>query len=165
MGKDRKNQSSTEELEKDIININDVNKKENKKEDSYEGLYGTMDKETLEGPVSRKEFIDVLKQITDNINDMSNYVMEDMNTLYSTHIFPYQMYTDILKELVIKNNLATEEELIKMYNDRIKDLLDRAKEINEDGTLKDNKENKEDKEESKEYSKEDKVVSIDNNVN
>lgn len=135
------NKSSNEELEKDIINIDDVNKEGSEDEEKYEGLYGTMDKETLEGPVSRKEFIDVLKQITDNINDMSNYVMEDMNTLYSTHIFPYQMYTDILKEIIIKNNIATEEELIKMYNNRIKDLLDRAKEIDKDGTLKDNKDN------------------------
>lgn len=154
MGKDNKNKSSNEELEKDIINIDDVSKEDRKDEEKYEGLYGTMDKETLEGPVSRKEFIDVLKQITDNINDMSNYVMEDMNTLYSTHIFPYQMYTDILKEIIIKNNIATEEELIKMYNNRIKDLLDRAKEIDKDGTLKDNKEDNKDN-----------VISISDSVN
>lgn len=157
MGKDNKNKSSNEELEKDIINIDDVNKEDSEDEEKYEGLYGTMDKETLEGPVSRKEFIDVLKQITDNINDMSNYVMEDMNTLYSTHIFPYQMYTDILKEIIIKNNIATEEELIKMYNNRIKDLLDKAKEIDKDGNLKDNKDTKEDNK--------DNVISISDSVN
>ena len=58
--------------------------------------------------------------------------MQDVNTLYSKQVFPFQMQMSTLYDILIEKGIFTQEEYSKIYQDKIKDLQDRAKAIKED---------------------------------
>lgn len=86
--------------------------------------------------VTRGEVIDIVQQIMDNINQISSYLMQDINTLYSKHVFQYQIQTGVIEDLLIEKGLVTKEELEEKYDEKIKALQEKAREIKEemDGT-------------------------------
>ena len=82
--------------------------------------------------VTRGEVIDIVQQIMDNINQISSYLMQDINTLYSKHVFQYQIQTGVIEDLLIEKGLVTKEELEKKYDEKIKALQEKAREIKEE---------------------------------
>ena len=104
--------------------------KENTPEVDAEKMNETVMKK-LKGHVTRKEFIEVMQQLTDNFNLSNQYLMEDMNVMYKNHLFPFELKVYVLEDLLIKNGLTTEEELSKLYNERLFKMQQQAKEIKE----------------------------------
>lgn len=82
--------------------------------------------------VTRKEVIEVFQQIVDNVNQISDYLMKDVNTMYANQVFPFQIQFSVLKDILIENGIVTEEEIEKRYNDKIKMLQEKAREIKEE---------------------------------
>lgn len=82
--------------------------------------------------VTRGEVIDIVQQIMDNINQISSYLMQDINTLYSKHVFQYQIQTGVIEDLLIEKGLVTKKELEDKYDEKIKALQEKAREIKEE---------------------------------
>jgi hypothetical protein len=81
--------------------------------------------------VSRDEFAQVLSQISDNINQIANYLMEDMNTLYSRQVFPFQIRLNVIEDILIEKGITTKEEITERADEYFKKLQEQAKEIKE----------------------------------
>lgn len=92
----------------------------------------TIDKDkNLNKLVKRKEVVEVLGQFIDNYNKATQYLMDDMNTLYSKQVFPFQMRESALEDILIEKGIITQAELDKKYNEKINILLNKAREIKE----------------------------------
>lgn len=109
---------------------NNVDNVENKKPDG--NINGFKDQKDLNRKASRKEVIDIVQQVMDNVNQISHYLMEDVNTLYSKHVFPFQIQVGVMEDLLVEKGLVTEKELNDKYNEKIKMLQEKAREIKED---------------------------------
>lgn len=83
----------------------------------------------LNASVTRGEFIDILTQISENINQMTQYQMDDMNTLYAQHLFPNEIKMSVLESIIMDKLGVTAEELTSKYNECLKDMEERAKEL------------------------------------
>ena len=83
----------------------------------------------LDESVTRRELIEIMQQVTENINQISNYLMEDVNTLYSKHVFPFQIRMQVMEDIINDNGLATQEEIDKRVEKRIIALQEQAQEI------------------------------------
>lgn len=85
----------------------------------------------LKRKVTRKEMVDVVQQVIDNVNQIADYLMQDVNTLYAKHVFPFQIQVGVLEDLLVEKGIVTKEELSAKYDEKIKDLQEKAKEIKE----------------------------------
>ena len=103
-----------------------------KEEDIESKKQDMMTEEELAMPVTRSELIDVMTQITENMNQVNDFLMKDVNTLYSSHVFPFQMQLSTVYELLIEKGIFTEEEYTNLYNKRLQDLQERARAVKED---------------------------------
>lgn len=103
-----------------------------KEEDVEAKKQGMMTEEELAMPVTRSELIDVMTQITENMNQVNDFLMKDVNTLYSNHVFPFQMQLSTVYELMLKKGIFTEEEYTGLYNEKLKDLQERARAVKEE---------------------------------
>ena len=112
------------------IAIDDV--KDNSISDSTDVAENPNAESDLNAVVVRGEFIDVIRQIGDNINQISNYLMEDINTLYGQHVFPFQIQVSVLEELLIDKDIITRSELDTRYHNKLKEMQDKARAIKED---------------------------------
>lgn len=90
-----------------------------------------MTEEELAMPVTRSELIDVMTQITDNMNQVNDFLMKDVNTLYSSHVFPLQMQLSTVFDLLVEKGVFTTEEYANLYNKRIQELQERARAVKE----------------------------------
>ena len=102
-------------------NKNVVNLDEKRKAD--------VPKVDLDGNPTRREIIDIMTQLTENMNQMAEYLMQDVNTMYSQHVFPFQMRLAVLEDIIKEHGIATEEEITKKVEERIEKLKEQAKEI------------------------------------
>lgn len=89
-------------------------------------------KADLNKKVTRGEFIEVIHQIGDNINDISKYLMQDLNTLYSRHVFPFQIQLKVLEDMLIESGAITREELDKRYTEHIRKMQEKARALKEE---------------------------------
>ena len=85
----------------------------------------------LKKKVTRGEVIEIIKQVVDNVNQISSYLMEDVNTLYANQLFPFQIQTGVLEDILVEKGVISKEELKSRYDDKIKLLQEKAKEIKE----------------------------------
>lgn len=86
----------------------------------------------LKRKVTRKEVVDVVQQVIDNVNQIADYLMQDVNTLYAKHVFPFQIQVGVIEDLLVEKGIVTKEELSSKYDEKIKALQEKAKEIKED---------------------------------
>lgn len=86
----------------------------------------------LSRKVTRKEVIEIFQQIIENVNQISDYLMQDVNVLYSKQVFPFQIQVSVLQDILIKQGITTEDEITRLYNEKIKELQDKAREIKEE---------------------------------
>lgn len=121
------------------------NKQEVKKETESKGLNKENSvemfkdgKKNLSLKVTRKELIEILQQIADNMNQSNQYLIQDVNTLYSKHVFPVQIQMQVLLDLLDEKGIIKKEEVDKKYSETVKEMLEKAKAIKEDkdGNLK-----------------------------
>ena len=88
-------------------------------------------------PVLRKDLVDAINQLGDNMDLIQKNLIDAVNTMYSYHLFPFQMELWALSQLLIEKDVFTEDELNKKIQARKQELLDKAKQIKEgaDGKL------------------------------
>ena len=94
-----------------------------------EELETPMSDEELAAHVTRGELIEIMTQMVENVNQIGDYLMQDVNTMYSQHLFPFQIRMAVMEELLIEKGIVTSEEINKHVEDRIKALQEQAKEI------------------------------------
>lgn len=85
----------------------------------------------MNGYPTRQEIVEIMTQLTDNVNQMGNYLMQDVNTMYSNHVFPFQMRLSVLEDIIIEKGLATQDDIAKRVEEKIEKLKEQAKEIKE----------------------------------
>ena len=91
---------------------------------------------SLNGKVTRKEFIEVLKQITENMNQMTQFTMDDMNHMYAD-FFKYTIKTAVLEDILIDKLGVTSEEILDKYNAKVIEMQKNALKIKEMQEAKD----------------------------
>lgn len=114
-------------------------KKENTKVVNTEGSKNETDKEIkafgdsadLKRKVTRKEVVEIMQQIIDNINQTNEYLMQDVNTMYGQQVFPFQMNMYALQKVLIDNGYVTQEEIDEVDKEHRKEILQRAREVKE----------------------------------
>lgn len=88
-------------------------------------------KVNLDENPTRREIIDIMQQVADEMNQMADYLMQDVNTMYSKHVFPFQLRLAAIEEILVKKGILTKEEVDAEVEDRYKKLEAQAKEIME----------------------------------
>ena len=89
----------------------------------------------LNRSVKRKEFVEVMEQIFERMNETNHYLMEDINSMYANQVFPVQMGHAVVEELLVEKGIITKEEIDEALEKRKQQLLEKAKAIktNENG--------------------------------
>ena len=82
--------------------------------------------------IKRKEFVEVMEQIFERMNETNHYLMEDINTMYSQQVFPFQIAHAVIEELLVEKGILTEEEINTALEKRKQQLLEKAKAIKTD---------------------------------
>ncbi len=113
-------------MSKKVVEFNNEEKMKKSIENVDVNIGNAVD---MEGNPTRAEVVEIITQIVDNVNQMADYLMQDVNTMYSQHVFPFQMRLAVLEDIIKENNIATEEEITKKVEERIEKLKERAKEI------------------------------------
>lgn len=86
-------------------------------------------------PVTRKEFRDVLQQISENMAEISKYVTEDINTLFQKYVYPVYMKQQAIINLMAAGEEITDDKVITEANRLIKEAMDAAKPVDENGNI------------------------------
>ena len=107
--------------EGNVTNLKEVKKKNKKPEQT--------DEMKMRQAVTRKELIEVLQQVTTSVQEMSQFLMDDMNTLYAQHLFPNEIKMSVLEKILIDKGLTTEEEVLTLYTGKIEEMNKQAQEI------------------------------------
>ncbi len=110
------------------------------------------DERDLSKPVTREEFIEVMEQVSKNINDISTGLMDDMNTLFQRYSYPTLIKLQALTEILKEKELISQVEVAEKAKEIVQDMLDRAKKVDEEGNIV---LNEDEGEEKKEVSKDD----------
>ena len=87
--------------------------------------------------ITRQEFADVIQQLGQEIGIVQEGLVDSVNTMYREQVFPFQMELWAIEQLCIEKGLFTKEEIDKKVDERKQDLINRAKQIQEnaDGNL------------------------------
>ena len=122
-------------MEKENISAKEEQKQIDLKVTAFEGSAD------LKRKVTRKELVDVIQQISVNIQDISNYLMADVNGMYRNHVYPFQIRFQALENLVCEKCGITKEEIQKEVYKIQQEILRQAKESGEiiegeDGVLR-----------------------------
>lgn len=122
-------------------NLNDPDIKERVPDDSGEANGGNTNRKEFEvkGPssmdmkrkVTRGEVIEIIQQVVDNVNHIADYLMQDVNTLYAQHVFPFQIRQAVIEDILIEKGIITKEEIDRLAEERVQKLKEQAKEIKE----------------------------------
>lgn len=89
------------------------------------------DGKALSAKVSRKELIDILQQLTENMNQSNQYHMDDINQLYSRYVVPNIINLQVLTDILIEKGITTKEDIDKRYNEKVRDMVQKAKVVRE----------------------------------
>lgn len=89
------------------------------------------DGKALSAKVSRKELIDILQQLTENMNQSNQYHMDDINQLYSRYVVPNIINLQVLTDILIEKSITTKEDIDKRYNEKVRDMVQKAKVVRE----------------------------------
>ena len=89
------------------------------------------DGKALSAKVSRKELIEILQQLTENMNQSNQYHMDDINQLYSRYVVPNIINLQVLTDILIEKGITTKEDIDKRYNDKVRDMVQKAKVVRE----------------------------------
>lgn len=89
-------------------------------------------KKELNQHIKRKEFVEVMEQIFERMNETNHYLMEDINTMYAQQVFPFQIAHAVIEELLVEKGILTEEEINTALEKRKQQLLEKAKAIKTD---------------------------------
>lgn len=81
--------------------------------------------------VTRGELKDIMQQVLDNMGELSNGLMQDVNSMYRNHVFPMQIRTQVLEELLYEKVGMTKEEIDIQFDKKISELQEKAKEMAE----------------------------------
>lgn len=110
----------------------DTNKKTVTKGDVTETKVDLFtDGKALSAKVSRKELIEILQQLTENMNQSNQYHMDDINQLYSRYVVPNIINLQVLTDILIEKGITTKEDIDKRYNDKVRDMVQKAKVVRE----------------------------------
>lgn len=89
------------------------------------------DGKALSAKVSRKELIDILQQLTENMNQSNQYHMDDINQLYSRYVVPNIINLQVLTDILIEKGITTKEDIDKIYDEKVRDMVQKAKVVRE----------------------------------
>ena len=89
------------------------------------------DGKALSAKVSRKELIEILQQLTENMNQSNQYHMDDINQLYSRYVVPNIINLQVLTDILIEKGITTKEDIDKRYNEKVRDMVQKAKVVRE----------------------------------
>lgn len=89
--------------------------------------------------VTRGELKGIMQQILDNMGELSNGLMQDVNSMYRNHVFPMQIRTQVLEELLYEKTGMKKEEVDALFDKKILELQEKAKVMAE--KLKEDSEN------------------------
>lgn len=105
------------------------------KQDKKVVAFADKGNKELNHSVKRKEFVEVMEQIFERMNETNHYLMEDINSMYANQVFPVQMGHAVIEELLVEKGIITEEEIDEALEKRKQQLLEKAKAIktNENG--------------------------------
>lgn len=82
--------------------------------------------------VTREEFKQVMKQMTSNINEISHYLMEDLNVMFKDHVYPNSLKIQALINLLDEKGIITKDEINNEANKIFKEAVERAKKAKEE---------------------------------
>ena len=105
------------------------------KQDNKVVAFADKGSKELNRSVKRKEFVEVMEQIFERMNETNHYLMEDINSMYANQVFPVQMGHAVIEELLVEKGIITKEEIEDALEKRKQQLLEKAKAIktNENG--------------------------------
>ena len=105
------------------------------KQDNKVVAFADKGNKELNHSVKRKEFVEVMQQIFERMNETNHYLMEDINSMYANQVFPVQMGHAVIEELLVEKGIITKEEIEDALEKRKQQLLEKAKAIktNENG--------------------------------
>lgn len=105
------------------------------KQDKKVVAFADKGSKELNRSVKRKEFVEVMEQIFERMNETNHYLMEDINSMYANQVFPVQMGHAVIEELLVDKGIITKEEIEDALEKRKQQLLEKAKAIktNENG--------------------------------
>lgn len=105
------------------------------KQDKKVVAFADKGNKELNHSVKRKEFVEVMQQIFERMNETNHYLMEDINSMYANQVFPVQMGHAVIEELLVEKGIITKEEIEDALEKRKQQLLEKAKAIktNENG--------------------------------
>lgn len=105
------------------------------KQDKKVVAFADKGSKELNRSVKRKEFVEVMEQIFERMNETNHYLMEDINSMYANQVFPVQMGHAVIEELLVEKGIITKEEIDEALEKRKQQLLEKAKAIktNENG--------------------------------
>lgn len=105
------------------------------KQDKKVVAFADKGNKELNHSVKRKEFVEVMEQIFERMNETNHYLMEDINSMYANQVFPVQMGHAVIEELLVEKGIITKEEIDEALEKRKQQLLEKAKAIktNENG--------------------------------
>lgn len=78
---------------------------------------------------TRGEIIEIMQQVGDTINQMGDYLMQDVNAMYANQVFPFQLRFAVIEEVVLEKFGISKEEIDEKVNKRYKELEAQAKEL------------------------------------
>jgi hypothetical protein len=79
--------------------------------------------------VTRGELKDIMQQILDNMSELSQGLMQDVNSMYRNHVFPLQIRSQVLEELLYEKLSFSKQDIDKLCNEKIEELQKKAKEM------------------------------------
>lgn len=105
------------------------------KQDKKVVAFADKGSKELNHSVKRKEFVEVMEQIFERMNETNHYLMEDINSMYANQVFPVQMGHAVIEELLVEKGIITKDEIDEALEKRKQQLLEKAKAIktNENG--------------------------------
>jgi DUF1009 family protein len=86
--------------------------------------------------VRRNELTPIITQIINNVNEMAHHLMNDVNNLFKRFVYPLMMRTNAIENLLIKSGVMTKEEINEEQQKITREAVAKAKEINEEGKVK-----------------------------
>jgi len=81
------------------------------KQDKKVVAFADKGSKELNRSVKRKEFVEVMEQIFERMNETNHYLMEDINSMYANQVFPVQMGHAVIEELLVEKGIITKEEI------------------------------------------------------
>jgi hypothetical protein len=86
--------------------------------------------------VRRNEFTEIMKQVIDNVNEISKHLMNDVNVLFKRFVYPLMMRANAIENILIKKEILTKEEINVEAKRLTEEAIAKAREVDENGNPK-----------------------------